>query len=141
LQKDFESLMPSTVRDPERCDQARNPSAKIKEMIRAKSRLSPERRVTRPSMQPVRRRLRFAVVNCCRSPWSCVWHEVAFQVSFRHQQSGGSARIHPNALSSPTVFQRLPVLNAQTRLEFCHSGRDGSDLELREFLDHIFPRP
>jgi hypothetical protein len=32
LQKDFESLTPSTVRDPERWDQARNPSAKIKEM-------------------------------------------------------------------------------------------------------------
>ena len=43
-----------------------------------------------------------------------------------------------NEFSTPIVFQRLPVLDAEACLEFCHSGRGWFEIELRVSC-HIFP--
>ena len=47
--------------------------------------------------------------------------QIALEVSFRSHQTGLRLLI-PDALSRPIIFQRLPGLVPQARLEFCHSG-------------------
>ena len=63
--------------------------------------------------------------------------QIALEVSFRSHQTGLRLLI-PHALSRPIIFQRLPGLVPQARLEFCHSGRGGVDVEFREFLSYLF---